>query len=191
VETGDFDQKFSVLKQEWEQCDAGIRQYDTLVFGIRGWAIAVFAALLTASVTLKRPSLMLFAIAPTFLLWVVEAVNKHIQKTFILRVERIEKYLSSSDFEMDVEETKMSRFETPKISTDFAEYELKKPWSKVFAIFRSGLYFNVYIHYLSISILCVGCWGILKFTKITGSESGKTTKAKTTWIIQAPADYIV
>jgi len=64
-----FERKFSVLKQEWDQCERAIGRYDTIVFAIRGWGVTVFADVLGASVSIKRLSLIFLAIATTILFW--------------------------------------------------------------------------------------------------------------------------
>jgi hypothetical protein len=156
-----FDRKFALLIKEWDQCEASISRFDTIAFGIRGWAVSVFTAILAASITLGHPSLILFAIPPTLLFWMVDSVNKAFQERFIRRVKKIQTYLLSSEFNADVEASTLN-FKTPTMALDFERAGDIPFLRKIILILREGIRANVLIVYASILILCFVCWPFLR-----------------------------
>jgi hypothetical protein len=159
-----FDRKYSLLIKEWEQCESSIARYDTIVFAIRGWAVSTFAAILAASVGLKEPSLITFAIVPTLSFWIIDALNKSFQHLFVLRVRKIEKYLRSPLFKED-EKAQVIFFETPSIAGDFEEDGKKHPNDKLRIILRCAWWDNVRFVYLGMLAACILGWPVLKLFK--------------------------
>ncbi|MBV8278997.1 MAG: hypothetical protein JO170_27560 [Verrucomicrobia bacterium] len=157
MEQSQSDLKFSVLKQEWDHCENAIARYDTIVFGIRGWAVTVFSAMLAASISLRHPQLILLAICPTVLFWIVEAVNKSFQELFIERVQEIETYLRSTVFENGVAES-LTPFTAPRISQNFVDVGDRNIVKRFLRVFRCGIIGNVLIPYLAIVAASILCW---------------------------------
>jgi uncharacterized membrane protein len=155
-----FERKFLILKGEWDLYQTAIGRYDTIVFGIRGWAVTVFAAVLSASVSLKSPSLVLFTIAPTLLFWIVDALNKSFQEVFIERARNIEAYLQSKQFEADIEGDKSLGFATPQISQNFLNHSKSGTLQRI-TTWRCFWKANVVLVYGSICIMCIACWTFL------------------------------
>ena len=157
-----FERKFSILKQERDHCETAIGRYDTIVFGIRGWAVTVFAGVLGASVSLRHPSLIFLAIAPTLLFWIVEVLNKSFQALFIKRVRQIEAHLRSKEFETDIQEAKSFHFVTPQISEDFYCLNNSGARRRIIGILRCFFYANVSVVYGSILTMCLACWAYFR-----------------------------
>jgi hypothetical protein len=148
-----FEYKLEILLKEWDQCQIGIARFDTLLFNIRTWSISIFSAILAGSISLNRPHLMLVALAPTMLFWLVDAHNKRFQRVFIDRYRQIEDYLSSERFIADAASQKLG-IKIPDISGQFG-YE--NPTALTFfieAIRYEATELSVAIYYLAI----LGLW---------------------------------
>jgi len=48
--------------------------FDTITFSVRGWAVSAFTAMLAVSASQKLPNLMLLAILPVVMFWLVDAL---------------------------------------------------------------------------------------------------------------------
>src|SRR4051812_12083375 len=103
-----FEGKLSIIMKEWDYCQTNIGRFDTLILGIRGWAVTAFTGVLAISVTKSIPFLMLFGIFPTLLFWIAESVDKSFQRIFIRRERVIEAYLTSLAFLEDYNRREIS-----------------------------------------------------------------------------------
>jgi uncharacterized membrane protein len=153
MSTSYFDTKLSVLMKEWDYCQTHIGRFDTIIFGIRGWAVSAFTAVLAVSVTQKLPILMLFAVIPITLFWIIDAVNKNFQRRFSLRTREIESYFRSDEFRSDIE------VGIPVISVSFRSRPIL---GRLTSVARAATQNNVMIVYLSIVLLCLISYVLLK-----------------------------
>jgi hypothetical protein len=176
-----FDRKLSVLIKEWDLCEASIGRFDTISFAIRGWAVSVFTAVLAAAVTVKQPRLVLFAIAPTLLFWIFDALNKSFQDRFTRRLRAIQTYLKSPQFQEDLQSAEHLRVETPVMALEFQMASDAPFLLKLSRLIDSAARANVYVIYTSIIILSLVCWLVLAFnaasnTTRVGAVGGRESR---------------
>jgi hypothetical protein len=67
------------LKFDHDLTRQAIDKFDHLFFGIRSWAISIEAALVAFSLTVQKPVVLVVAIAPSLLFWVLELMYKGFQ----------------------------------------------------------------------------------------------------------------
>jgi hypothetical protein len=178
-DTTPFDRKYSLLLKEWEQCEGSIGRYDTIVFAIRGWAVSIFTAVLTASAALNEPKFIVLSIFPTLLFWMSEAINKGFQQLYISRVRAIEDYLVSSQFK-DEEQAGVINFATPRISSEFRKDAAKKRKASFDSIIQNALWDNVMIIYVSLLVSCLPCWVLLKYHQDSNRKREQFNKRHST-----------
>lgn len=147
-----FEAQLAIIMKEWDYCQAHISRFDTIIFGIRGWAVSAFTAILAVSVTQKLPVLMLFATIPIVLFWIIDAVNRTFQRRFLVRGRTIEVYLNSQDFQSDFQERTFRHFDAPKISMSFSGGSLS---TNIASVWRAAAQKSVAVVYLSMITLCL------------------------------------
>ena len=84
-----------IIIKELDYCVAGIRDFDIIIFKIKGWAITVFSAFMVLSVSENAPELILFSALSSILFWIFEAQYKAYQQRFIIRENEIKRHLAS------------------------------------------------------------------------------------------------
>lgn len=147
-----FDYKIETVFKEWDFIQSHIGRFDTLAFNVKGWSISVFAALLAISVSQKIPSLILLAIIPIILLWIVDALFKSFQRRYILRGREIEKYLASESFITDVSNRSGGQISGPGLSRLFYQVKLDH---KIKLLLESVVAANVMAIYVPMIGFCV------------------------------------
>ena len=114
-----FAARLDILKTEWGFLQDKIIKYDGIVFSIRGWAVSVWTACLIFAAKDNEPTIMLLCTIPLAIFWLVDSLNKSIQRKFIHRVNEIEKYLSSTNFEEDYAKQELLGIVAPTLRTSF------------------------------------------------------------------------
>ncbi len=100
----EFDHKFELLKLEIQILQDVIRNYETILFTIKGWAITLFSAVIFFTVQSTKPLYLVFCAFSVLLFWVVDAVFKVTQRKLIERYNVIQGFLQSSQFSQAVKE---------------------------------------------------------------------------------------
>ena len=94
-----FDSQFELLKTELAHIDGAIRQFDEITKSVKNWTIVTWTASL--GLALKEPGLRDFvwltALIPA-VFWIVDGSFRRIQRSFILRIGDISKYMNSDAF---------------------------------------------------------------------------------------------
>jgi hypothetical protein len=145
-----FDYQLAILMKEWDQCEAGIGRYDTIMFSIRTWAVTLSTATAGAAASLKSPNILLIGIVPAILLYLIDSTNKSYQFHFTQRVREIQAYLSSQDFKDDSTQ-KAINFRTPVFASNFPIGRL----DRLKAVKMAALRMSVWITYASILLINV------------------------------------
>jgi len=144
-----FDYKFELLKFELNSLQQGIRNYDSILFIIKGWAITMFSAVVLFSAQVEKPTYLILCVVSTLLFWMLDAVFKAIQKAYTLRYNEIEKFLQSDKFNKALAERSLDGFVTPDIASGFSrgiKFEISQ-------IYRSARIYSTAMLYISILIL--------------------------------------
>lgn len=94
--------QFDFLKEEYNNLQLNIRNYDNLLFIIKGWAITIYVGFIYFSIRESRFELIILSILLPLLFWVVDSIFKSFQARFILRSQLIEDYLKSAKFDKDI-----------------------------------------------------------------------------------------
>jgi len=115
-----FDYQFRLLQHELETTQQGIRNYDSITFIVKGWAITIFSGFLLF-IADKQEALFLVPCAISVVLfWVLDALYKAIQRVYIRRYNAIEVYLRSPDFLQAMQTQSPIKFDTPRIGIGFS-----------------------------------------------------------------------
>lgn len=147
-----FDYQLEILLKEWDYAQSHIGRFDTIIFSIRSWAVSAFTAMLAVAATQGKPALMLLAIIPTMMFWLIEAFHKSFQRLYILRTREIEYYLASETFRQDAAAQTAMQFRTPTTSERFHG---RLRWDRLRDIVHVARFRNVMVTYVSIIILCL------------------------------------
>ncbi|WP_428487771.1 hypothetical protein [Rhodopila sp.] len=150
-----FETKLSVLMKEWDYCQTHIGRFDTIIFGIRGWAITAVSAILGVAFSKPMPVLVLLAVFPVFMFWLIDALNRTIQRRFLGRVIEIERYFQSEAFRWDIASDTFQQFESP---VGFTSYIKKRRKKQVFAVVREAFRPSVVLVYGSIFVIGLVCY---------------------------------
>lgn len=144
-----FDYQFELLKFELDTLQQGIRNYDSILFVIKGWAITIFSAVILFSAQVEKPIYLLLCVISTLLFWLLDGVFKAIQRAYTLRYNEIEKFLQSDRFRKAFTKRSLDGFVSPDISSGFSrglKFEIRQ-------IARSALIYPTAMLYISILIL--------------------------------------
>ncbi len=88
-----FDYQFELLNKEMDTLQANIRNYDSILFRIKGWALTVFSGFVFFSLREGRSTYLLLGAAAVLMFWTLDATYKGFQRTFIIRYNKIEHFL--------------------------------------------------------------------------------------------------
>lgn len=151
------DQKdiYDILKLEWQQCEAGIGRYDTLIFQARTWSITVCAALIAAAVSTKIASMFLIGAVTPFLFLIIEAQNKLYQTVFIQRSRTVQSAIR--DYGEDRQVT-TSETRSPGIADAFERLSNEGMTAHLKEIGSFFLYPNIVLFYVSTAVPCLVCY---------------------------------
>ena len=144
VDADFFDIQYRLLIKEWELCNSNIGRFDSLLFIIRGWTVALATAIVGYSYTTNDPTVCYLSIVPLSLFWSVDALFKSFQRNFILRSRAIEEYLASEEFEINFRNQRLS-MKVPSTSATFGSGSIRQ---RLLHVLSSGLMRNVMISYV-------------------------------------------
>lgn len=103
VTTSFSERQYDLLVEEWKSTDSNIGRIDTIVLAVRGWSLAITAALIAfAYVNTNLGVLVVSFLAIASFCW-IELIYKSFQRIFILRRREIEAYLASDRLRFDLE----------------------------------------------------------------------------------------
>ncbi len=112
-------QKIEAARFEYEQCRAGIANYDEYLFRIRTWnftlSILIIAGTMGVNVNeadgFDYEQVLSTFLWSSFMFWTLDAYNKSLQMVHIVNSRRIEKFLRSPNFEIYLGPSISLRFE--------------------------------------------------------------------------------
>ncbi|NMF57481.1 hypothetical protein [Pseudanabaena yagii] len=115
----EFQYKFELVKQEIDLLQSGIRNCDSSLFTIKGWAITIFSTFIFFAADKKQPLFLLFCAMAIVLFWLLDSTYRSIQRIYIRRYNEIEHYLQSLEFSQAIKERNFRDFYIPKIGAGF------------------------------------------------------------------------
>jgi len=151
VKADEFQYRFELLKQEIEILQARIGSYDTILLTIRGWTITIFSAFIFFSAQAKQPIYLIFCALSVMLFWLVEAIFRRYQRSFIYRYTQIEQFLQSQEFAQAVAERSFKNFVIPNLRGAYAT-KRKEHWLNILHTVRSPSTALLYVAMLSMTI---------------------------------------
>ena len=122
----EFQYRYDLLKQEIDVVQSGIRQYDGILFTIKGWAITIFSAFVFFAADKHQPKFLIFCTISVVLFWLLDSTYRSIQRIYIRRYNEIEQFLKSPEFSQAVKERDIKDFYIPNIGASFDVRGLKK-----------------------------------------------------------------
>jgi hypothetical protein len=147
--TDEFDHKFELLKLEIQILQDAIRNYDTILFTIKGWAITLFSAVVFFSAQSAKPLYLVFCTASVLLFWVVDAVFKVTQRRLIERYSIIQSFLQGPQFSQAVKERSFKDFVLP----DLFDSVGRRKKNRLLLLIRSMFYVSTAIIYVIMLVL--------------------------------------
>lgn len=151
-----FEAKYKLLENEIVYIKDVVTNFDNQLFKIKGWAITLWTGVIffgfkTNSFIFVVISLV-FSIVVSVLFLFVESTFKGLQRGYIIRSNRINKYLLSSQFEIDFTNKRFSEhFNTP----DPNGFNTIKDYRHKTSILAGMRSLNVYGLYLGLILLSV------------------------------------
>jgi len=136
--------------------------FDTITFSVRGWAVSAFTAMLAVSASQKLPNLMLLAILPVVMFWLVDALYKSFQRNFMRRGREIEEYLASDRFKDDLKSRAVLSIRVPALSAKFGTSSFL---ARLKIVLQIALVRNVLIIYSALLFLCVLSYPFLTYSR--------------------------
>jgi len=115
----EFDYKFDLLKQEIDNLQNGIRNYDTILFTIKGWAITIFSAFVFFAVDKGQMVFLAFCALAVVLFWLLDSIYRSIQRVYIRRYNDIERFLRSPEFGQALKERSFTSLHIPDTGESF------------------------------------------------------------------------
>ncbi len=142
----EFDYKFELLVNEINILQGGIRNYDSILLVIKGWAIISFSGFVFFSLREKRPIYLLICAFVIILFWVFDSINKSFQRIYIVRYNKIEHFLRSNKFSKSVESRSFKKFNIPDVGARVSvknKTDLISPLKAAFILHNSILYLSM------------------------------------------------
>lgn len=157
-----FDRKYDILMKEWGFIQDKVIKYDAIVFSIRGWAVSVWTACLIFAAKDDEPLIMLLCVIPLLVFWLVDSLNKSFQRKFIKRVNEIEEYLSSAQFENDFLKQEFTGITGPNLRKLFAK---RGDGTRIKEVLAAANLRNVKYVYLSLVLASLISFAYLKYAQ--------------------------
>ena len=146
-----FDYQFDLLKVELDLVDSTIRQHDEITKSIKNWAIVTWIASMGAALSNSDFHAYIWLVAGVALLfWIVDALFRRIQKTFIERSQEIAEYINSDSFRDHAASGEPMSFELMKMRCRPENWP-----ASYFAIFR---YYSVAALYVGLAGFSILVW---------------------------------
>lgn len=142
----EFDYKFELLINEINVLQSGIRNYDSILLVIKGWAITSFSGFVFFAIREKKPIYLLICAFVVILFWVFDSINKSFQRRYIIRYNKIEHFLRCDKFSKVVENRSFKKFNIPDLGARFSvknRLQLISPLKGAFILHNSILYLSM------------------------------------------------
>jgi uncharacterized membrane protein len=166
-----FDTKLKIMLKEWDHIQFHVARFDTLTINLRYWSVVILGGFLAATIAAKEKDILLFAIIPVMLLWLLDAMHKWYQQIFSQRGQDLERFLSSNQFIQIVTARDATMIVSPLMSIPFSQdYKIL---DKLRPILRAALLANVMLTYVAIIGACILTYlCLLVFWDPTSTGSG-------------------
>ena len=92
---GLFDFRLEILKQEIDNLQSSIRNYNNILYLIKGWSITIFSGLIALAIQQNNEKIILISIPTVLMFWLIETLARIVQRHFIARYHKIEWFLRS------------------------------------------------------------------------------------------------
>ncbi len=139
----EFQYRYDLLKQEIDILQEGIRQYDSALFTIKGWAITIFSAFIFFAADKRQPSFLILCAISVTLFWLFDSTYRSIQRIYIRRYNEIEQFLKSIEFSQAIKERDFKNFFIPNIGASFNVRGFKK-YTEIFRV--AFMYHNALLY---------------------------------------------
>jgi len=142
----EFDYKFELLLNEINILQSGIRNYDSILLIIKGWAITSLSGFVFFALREKRLIYLLICTFVIILFWVFDSINKSFQRRYIVRYNKVEHFLRSNKFSKSVENRSFKNFNIPDVGARVSvknKPELTSPLKAAFILHNSILYLSM------------------------------------------------
>jgi len=104
-----LDFRLEILQQEIDNLQASIRNYNNILYLIKGWSITLFSGLVALALQQNNPKIILIAIPSSLMFWITETLARIVQRHFIARYHKIEWFLRNESQLEDVWEKRTFR----------------------------------------------------------------------------------
>jgi hypothetical protein len=141
--------QYEILLKEWDRCGSSIARLDTIVFIIRGWAVALATAVVAYSYVNRDYTACYLSVFPLLLLCWTDTIFKSFQRIFILRDRVIERYLASSTLQSDLRSGRLS-IEVPATVKEFGTGTKR---ARAMTVIQAALLRNVVLSYVPLILL--------------------------------------
>ena len=156
-----FDFRLAILKQEIDNLQASIRNYNNIMYVIKGWAITIFSGSIALAIQQDNIGILIISLLSTVMFWLIETSARQIQKHFISRYHKIEYFLRSvSQLNKAWEKESFPDINFPDMIGRYSVQDIKKKTS-FFYLVRNRQTASIYILQIVIS-------GILAVAMISG-----------------------
>lgn len=155
-----FDYQFEILIKEYDALQANIRNYDDILFRIKGWAITIFSGIVLLTLKERRPEYLILGAFGVILFWLLDGIFKGFQRAFIVRYNKLEHFLRRSEFQKAVEGRAFKKFSIPDITGRVSVKDRDKKINPL----KASLYWHTSILYISMLVIlaCIGIWIFLR-----------------------------
>jgi hypothetical protein len=90
-----FKFRLEILKQEIDNLQNNIRNYNGNLLIVKGWSITLNSAIMVYVVKENKPLILVASIMSTIIFWIFDAYIRRIQQFFISRYNKIEWFLKN------------------------------------------------------------------------------------------------
>ena len=90
-----FDFRLEILKQEIDNLQASIRNYNNILYLVKGWSITIFSSLVALAIQQGNEKIILVSVPTALMFWLIETLARMVQRRFIARYHKIEWFLRS------------------------------------------------------------------------------------------------
>jgi hypothetical protein len=91
-----FNFRLEILKQEIDQLQQNIRNYNNSLVVIKGWSITIFSGLISFSIKDRNINILIIGIITCIMFWIFDASVRRVQQFFISRYNKIEWFLRNT-----------------------------------------------------------------------------------------------
>jgi hypothetical protein len=148
----EFEYKYEILIKEVDNLQSGVRNYDTLLFRIKGWAITVFLGAMFFAAKENEPTYAFLGAISIIFFWIFDAINKSFQRGFIIRANKIEHFLRSKEFSKSIRDRSFHGFNIPDLG---GRYSVKNASRKISPL-KGMFYIHTMLIYLGMIIVLIG-----------------------------------